>query len=86
MGALIILATGILINSALFFIFVFVAALLSHNHWSMILAIAGTGVTYLSYYMQVGNLASTTRIGHWVAGGLVLTSIGLGIAAGLLLV
>lgn len=43
---------GALVNSALYFAMVFVAALLAHKTMPEYLAIAGAGATYLSYVVQ----------------------------------
>jgi arginine exporter protein ArgO len=71
---------GLLLNSALYLVCVFVAGIFTHNALSWKLAIATMGVCYLCYLAQ--DMAASRR----VAGALVVLSIILGVAAGLLLI
>lgn len=81
-----VLATGLLINSAIYFVLVFVAALLLNRHLAMVVVLIAVGVTYLSYYAQLANILLQHRLVLWLSGLLVLASIVLGALAGLMLV
>lgn len=68
---------GGLINSALYFAAVFVAAIVEGNWLASRLVIAAIGVTFLAYMLQIARGADDK-----IAGGVGLASILLGVAAG----
>lgn len=68
---------GAYINSALYFMLVFVGAVVAHNQRAEYADISAIGVTYLSYLVQAFNPKAGTAI--------VGLSVVLGAAAGILL-
>lgn len=78
-----IIGAGVMINSALYLIFVFIAAIALHRNPALWAVITATGVSYLSYYAQALVLAG--KLGYSVTVALVLLSITFALAAGLLL-
>ena len=78
-----VVAIGVLINGPLYLAGCFIAGLLLGNAVAWCLALAGAGVTYLSYVAHF--VASAGEWWETAAGLLVYLSIALGIAAGLAL-
>lgn len=70
---------GVLINSAVYFLTVFVAGIWLGNIWAVKVNIAAVGITYLSYLAQALDAPPPITI------GLVALSIIAGAGAGLLL-
>jgi hypothetical protein len=84
-----VMAIGVLLNSALYLSGCFIAGLATANAAAWVLALASCGVTYLSYICQLaGDAGSEDRLlatlGRW-APVLVWTSICLGFLAGMAL-
>lgn len=71
------LATGGMLNSALYLSGCFIAGLYTANGTAWRLSLAALGATYLTYNAQCGR--------HWSKDWLLGASIALGIAAGLAL-
>lgn len=91
-----IACTGAMLNAALYLAGVFVAGLMMHNTEAWMLALLTAGVTYLSYLAAVPRLhyrdgydptpmIVTPQWQRDVQRLLTVCSIGLGIAAGLVL-
>lgn len=72
-----VLTAGLLVNSALYFSVVFVAALVGHHQVAMYADIAAIGITYLSYYAQLAFPEQRS-----IAFMAVFTSVALGAFAG----
>jgi len=80
-----VFAVGVMVNSALYLIAVFVAGILTAHVGAWRLAIVAFGITYLSYLLGYNNALYRLRsIGVWqaIAAGL---SIIVGLLAGLAL-
>lgn len=79
------MAIGVLLNSALYLISVIAAGLVTHNHAAWWLGIAAAGTTYLSYvcHFAAAEGDRTAETCQALAAPLVWFSIALGAAAGL---
>lgn len=73
---------SVLFNSALYLIACVVLGYLRHNDVAMFLGIAAVGVTYLSYVWQLRLFG---RVDRAIAFGLVVLSVLLGAASGIVL-
>lgn len=78
-----LMAVGVLLNSALYLNGVFVAGLVESNPWAWRGALAGFGVTYLSYLLHFAG--GTAEWPSAAARGLVWLSIAIGALAGVAL-
>lgn len=80
---------GALINSALYLTLVFAAAAMYGKRLVMVLAMLSAGVTFLGYVGQIASLgdasAGVKLVAQRLVSGLVLASIVIAAAAGLLL-
>lgn len=82
----VILAAGLMINSALYLFSVFAAGIFWGNKLAVWLSIAAMGVTYLSYALQLTARTPAPAAPRSFRAGLVLASVALGVLAGLALI